>query len=64
MAIIEIDGLTKSYRVNKKEGWRRRSEGFPPTASHRQAVRGIDLRVEQGEFVAFLGPTARAKPPR
>ncbi|MBL9125644.1 MAG: ABC transporter ATP-binding protein [Planctomycetaceae bacterium] len=63
MAIIEIHGLAKSYRVyQKKEGllaslsglWRREYREV-------HAVRGIDLAVEQGEFVAFLGPNGAGK---
>ncbi|HEX4149956.1 MAG TPA: ABC transporter ATP-binding protein, partial [Pirellulales bacterium] len=63
MATVEIEGLAKSYRVyQKKEGlraslvglWRREYRTV-------QAVRGIDLRVEQGEFVAFLGPNGAGK---
>ncbi|HEX3654382.1 MAG TPA: ABC transporter ATP-binding protein [Pirellulales bacterium] len=63
MATIEIEGLAKSYRVyQKKEGlraalaglWRRQYRTV-------EAVRGIDLQVEQGEFVAFLGPNGAGK---
>jgi ABC-2 type transport system ATP-binding protein len=61
--VIQIAGLTKSYRIYQKpEGlwasvrglWRR-------TYREVQAVRGIDLEVEQGEFVAFLGPNGAGK---
>jgi ABC-2 type transport system ATP-binding protein len=63
MAVIEIEGLSKTYRVyQKREGLKASIRGL----FHRQyrevkAVDNIDLAVEQGEFVAFLGPNGAGK---
>lgn len=63
MAVIEIEGLAKTYRVYQKgEGLWASIRGL----LHRryrevQAVAGIDLTVEEGEFVAFLGPNGAGK---
>jgi ABC-2 type transport system ATP-binding protein len=63
VAIIEIEGLAKSYRVyQKKEGLGASIRGlFRRQYRMVEAVRGIDLAVQQGEFVAFLGPNGAGK---
>jgi ABC-2 type transport system ATP-binding protein len=63
MSVIEIRGLKKSYRVyHKKEGLRAALQGlFHREYREVEAVRGIDLNVEMGEFVAFLGPNGAGK---
>ena len=63
MSIIEVRNLTKSYRVYKKrEGLRESVRGlFRREYSEVVAVRGIDLDVQPGEFVAFLGPNGAGK---
>src|SRR5690349_22710470 len=63
MAVIEIEQLAKSYRVyQKREGlWASLRGLFHREYRDVQAVRAIDLTVEQGEFVAFLGPNGAGK---
>jgi ABC-2 type transport system ATP-binding protein len=63
MPTIEIAGLSKAYRVyQKKEGLLAAVRGlFGRQYRLVHAVRGIDLTVEQGEFVAFLGPNGAGK---
>jgi ABC-2 type transport system ATP-binding protein len=63
MAVIEIHRLAKSYRVyQKQEGLLASVRGlFRRQYREVPAVRGIDLTVEQGEFVAFLGPNGAGK---
>ncbi|MCA9229420.1 MAG: ABC transporter ATP-binding protein [Planctomycetales bacterium] len=63
MSAIKIRGLKKSYRVyRKKEGLLASITGlFQRDYREVDAVKGIDLDVEQGEFVAFLGPNGAGK---
>lgn len=63
MSIIKVRGLTKSYRVYKKrEGLGESVKGlFRREYKEVEAVKGIDLDVGQGEFVAFLGPNGAGK---
>ena len=63
MAIIQIRDLRKSYRVyQKKEGLGASIRGlFHREYREVHAVKGIDLTVDEGEFVAFLGPNGAGK---
>ena len=61
--VIEIRQLAKSYRVyQKQEGLLASLRGlFRRQYRDVLAVRGLDLSVAQGEFVAFLGPNGAGK---
>ena len=63
MAIIELRQLAKTFRVYEKhEGlWASVRGLFHRRYREVHAVCGIDLDVEQGEFVAFLGPNGAGK---
>jgi ABC-2 type transport system ATP-binding protein len=63
MAVIEIEGLSKSYRVYQKKEGLLASIGGLFWRQYRtiEAVRSISLTVEQGQFVAFLGPNGAGK---
>ena len=63
MAIIQLEKLSKSYRVyQKQEGlWASFKGLFRREYKEVTAVRGIDLTVDKGEFVAFLGPNGAGK---
>lgn len=61
--IIETRNLTKVYRrFVKKEGLRGSIEGlFRREYEQKEAVRGIDLSVWEGEFIGLIGPNGAGK---
>lgn len=63
MPIIDIQNLTKTYRVyQKSEGlWAAVRGLLKREYKEVRAVRGINLAIEQSEFVAFLGPNGSGK---
>lgn len=63
MSIIELNNLCKTYKVyQKKEGlWQSIAGLFRREYKDVNAVRDVNLRVDEGEFVAFLGPNGAGK---
>jgi len=47
MSLIEVQGVTKTYRMGRDV--------------EVQALRGVDLSVERGEFLAVMGPSGSGK---
>lgn len=62
-AAIQIHQLTKTYRTRvPPKGAAAQVRGlFKPEYREVRAVRGIDLEIPRGEFLAFLGPNGAGK---
>ncbi|HEX4342015.1 MAG TPA: ATP-binding cassette domain-containing protein [Verrucomicrobiae bacterium] len=63
MPVIEVNGLTKSFRSYKKQpGLKGAIRGlFRRTYEQTVAVNDVGFKIEPGEFVGFLGPNGAGK---
>jgi len=63
MPVIQVNGLTKSFRTYKKQpGFSGAVKGlFHRTYEQTVAVNNVDFAIEAGELVGFLGPNGAGK---
>ena len=63
MKVIEVKNLKKIFKVKLKEKGLKGSLKaiFKPKYKEIEAVKGIDLNVEEGEIIAFIGPNGAGK---
>lgn len=63
MSLIEVNHISKSYRVSKRQ------KGIPgmvanlfvPKYEKKQAVKEVSFQIEKGEMVGFIGPNGAGK---